>query len=263
MSHPDLQPSTHPPVTALRRSFERARALEPVAQIQECVDRLTHPGQVSEQVLDAYRVMESCFDGDLDDLAAKPEAEEAPRSDPPERGGTVVEDFFWKTRELMVLGDHASFTCLATNVHPLTSRTPSANRLSEGLDYVGLTCDPSAVIALGAVQAPGDSTAYPLLLRLLACLAEIAPAAQLERMNREHFMGIANESTLYDLNLVLWDRSDEPEMTPISQLTRDLAENVKRAICESDRFPSILRGIVCLKMNPERFDGRMRFDWRV
>jgi hypothetical protein len=113
------------------------------------------------------------------------------------------------------------------------------------------------------VQAPGDATAYPLLLRLLACLTEVAPSAQLERVNRLHFKGIAGPETRFDLNLVLWERSDEPEMTPISQLTRDLAENLKAGAQACEQFPDLLRDIVCLRMNPDRFDGRLRFDWRV
>ena len=46
MSQPDPQASRELPVTALRRSFELARSLEPVAQIQECVDRLTYTGSI-------------------------------------------------------------------------------------------------------------------------------------------------------------------------------------------------------------------------
>jgi hypothetical protein len=246
------------PVTALRRSFERARCLSPVAQIQECVDRLVRPERVAALVLDAYRAIERGL-AELED--------EVPEPDEGARPATLVEQFFWKTRELIVHGD-ASFTCLATNVHPLgplpsigSGRTPE--RLSEGLDYVGLICDASSTLVLGVVQAPGDSTAYPLLLRLLACLTEMAPRAQRERMNHRHFLGVARESTRFDLNLVQWDRTDDPRTTPISQLTRDLAENVKRAIGESPDFPPILRDVVGLKMNPDRFDGRLRLDWRV
>jgi hypothetical protein len=205
--------------------------------------------------------MGRCFETDLDELDEKPES--ATPETRLERGTTLVEDFIWETRELMVLGDRCSFTCLATNVHPLSFAAEASGGLSTGLDYVGLTCDTSATLVLGAVQAPGDATAYPLLLRLLACLTEIAPPPLWERANQRHFKGIGRPNSKFDLNLVRWDRSERPETNPIGELTRDLAEHVKRALHESGRFPPILRDVVCLRMNPDRFDGRMRFDWRV
>lgn len=248
------------PITALRRSFERARSLSAPAQIQECIHQLTHPGLLAAEVLDAWEVMQlSCFELGVEDgdLEAKTEPREA------HAHTTLVEEFFYATRELMVLGDRRSFTCLSTNVHPLETRGGTADGLSTGLDYVGLTCDDSGALVLGVVQAPGDATAYPLLLRLLTCLAEIAPPAQLERMNQQHFLGVASPSSRFDLNLVLWDRSEEPETSPISELTRDLAEKVKGALVSSKSFPPLLRDVVCLRMNPDRFDGRMRFAWRI
>ena len=246
------------PVTALRSSFERARCLTPSQQIQECVHQLTHPELLASAVIDAHEVMElACFD------AAPDDAEKAEGGGSADRGPTLVEDFFWSTRELMVHGDRCSFTCIATNVDPIADAASTGERLSTGLDYVGLTCDDSGTLVLGAVQAPGDTTAYPLLLRLFACLTEISPAPQRERLNRDHLMGIAKPSTCFDLNLVLWDRNDQPETSPISELTRDLAEKLKEALVSADGFPDILRDVVCLRMNPDRFDGRMRFDWRV
>jgi hypothetical protein len=255
------------PVTALRRSFRHARSLSPEAQIQECIDRLTHPERLVAETLDAWEVMQlCCFELDLDrDPDAEKEAQAKAEEGPPgaEADATLVEKFIWKTRELAVQGDHCSFTCLATNVNPMAPKCHASDGLSTGLDYVGLTCDGTSALVLGAVQAPGDSTAYPLLLRLLACLTEIAPPTQLERMNQDRFLGLANASSKFDLNLVLWDRSEQPETDPISQLTRDLAEKVKEALVQSPSFPPMLRDIVCLRMNPDRFTGRMRFDWRV
>jgi hypothetical protein len=261
------------PVTPLRRRFERARSFEPAAQIQELVYQLTNPGELSEEVLDAYELMLSGVETGAEtgvetgaEAEAKPEAPQgagAPNSEPGESAITLAEGFFWEARELMVLGDHCSFTCLATNVHPLCPTATTNDGLSTGLDYVGLTCDSSSALVLGAVQAPGDATAYPLLLRLLACLCEIARPETLEALNQSHLKGVAQPTSLFDLNLVLWDRSDVSETNPIGELTRDLAEGVKRDLQSSDRFPKILRDIVCLRMNPDRFDGRMRFDWRI
>ena len=60
LSHPYDAPGDAP-ATALRRSFERARLLSLENQIEECVDQLQNPGLLAAEVLDAYRVMESCF----------------------------------------------------------------------------------------------------------------------------------------------------------------------------------------------------------
>ena len=64
---------------------------------------------------------------------------------------------------------------------------------------------------------------------------------------------------------MVWDLSEEEEVEsiPIYEFTRDLSETVKRAVLERLEVPRILRDIVCLRMNPTRFDGRLRFDWRV
>ena len=76
-------------------------------------------------------------------------------------------------------------------------------------------------------------------------------------------MGIGRESSKFDLNLVLWDRNDEPDTSSLCELTRDLAENVKEVLGSAPDFPPILRDVVCMRMNPDRFGGRMRFTWRV
>jgi len=71
----------------------------------------------------------------------------------------------------------------------------------------------------------------------------------------------------FDLHLVLWEHYDDdgppPERTPISQLSRDLAEFSKAWLAGAPQILPILSDIVCLNMRPDRFDGRVRFDWRV
>jgi len=260
----ETRPERH--ATSLRQSFERARTLGFDQQIQECADLLQHPDLVVSEVVDAYHTVASRFAPTAGEPAAEPVGAQ-PKAAAESPAATLVEDFFWETRELMVLGDKCSFTCLATNVEPhpalCANGQPAPRGLSVGLDYVGLTCDSAGVLVLGAAQAPGDATAYPLLLRLLACLTEISPRSEIERLNRERLKGIADPTKPFDLNLVLWDREDEPELTPISQLTRDLAEKVKDGLRDEKSVPANLRDIVCLQMNPDRFDGRMRFQWRV
>ena len=77
------------------------------------------------------------------------------------------------------------------------------------------------------------------------------------------FKGILSARPVFDLHLVLCDGGEAPEQLPLEQLTRDLAELAKYALREQDRFSSLLGDIVCLRMNPHRFDGRLRFVWRV
>ena len=138
---------------------------------------------------------------------------------------------------------------------------PRSLRLIENV-----TCDATRAPVLGVVQSESDHSAYPLLLRALACLAEMASRSQFERLNSGPFLGTLGSQPSFDLNLVLWDVPAAPASethTTIEQLTRDLAERVKRAVRRHADFPRILRDVVCLRMNAERFDGRLRFGWRV
>ena len=246
------------PITTLRQSFERARALPPSQQIDECVDQLGHPELIMAEVVDAFHKVESWLD-------ANPTLREDPLTPDGKRQCIQAEEYIYEGRDLFVIGEPCAFTCLSTNVSPLPGTESPEPGMTSGLDYVGLTCDQTATPVLGAVQSLGDATAYPLLLRGLACLSEMAPRAQAERVNRHFFKGALSDQPIFDLNIVVWDLSEaeEPEHTPIRQFTRDLSETVKRAMTERDDLPRILRHIVCLRMNHERFDGRLRFDWRV
>jgi len=250
--------SDHAPVTNLRRSYERARNLTLSEQVEECVDLLGHPEILVTEVLDAFHDMD-----DWVDAAALPVADET------EEFGVVdlddlANEIFYSTREISVLNEPCGFTSFASDVDPLRDLRPEKKKGERnGLDYVGLTCDATRTPVLGVAQSDRDTSAYPLLLRALASLSELAPATQIERMNRQSFMGVLGPSPHFDLNLVVWDNWERNDRASLDPLTRDLAEQVKAAILERGRFPGILRDIVCLRMNPQRFDGRMRFDWRV
>ena len=86
---------------------------------------------------------------------------------------------------------------------------------------------------------------------------------QLDRMNGQFFKGALRPSPCFDLFVVTWYYDEAAERTPISEFTRDIAEVAKRIIVEQSEVATSLNDIVCLRMNPNRFDGRMRFDWRV
>jgi hypothetical protein len=244
------------PDSQLRRSYERARSLDFEGQMRECVDQLGNPEVIVEETLEAFRVVEAWAGS----------RELPPPGEPVELDAVDLEElaseFFYSTREVAVLGGCGAFTSLASNVDPLGDLRPGEKGSRDGLDFVGLTCDEARTPVLGCVQSRSDTSAYPLLLRGLACLAEMAPEAQVARMNRQYFLGALGPRPAFDLDLVLWE-GDGREQESLDQLTRDLAEKLKHAIRRHGRFPEILRHIVCLRMNPARFDGRLRLAWRV
>jgi hypothetical protein len=175
----------------------------------------------------------------------------------------LANEYFYATREIAVPGRRGSFTSLASNVDPLGDLRPSPKGERDGLDFVGLICEKRRTPVLGTVQSDRDDSAYLLLLRGLASLSELAPEAQVERMNRKFFLGAVGPRPAFDLNLVLFEGRQSSEQCVLEQLTRDLAERLKRVIRWNGRFPEILRDIVCVRMNSARFDGRLRFGWRV
>jgi len=132
--------------------------------------------------------------------------------------------FFYPARELFVQGDRCSFTCLATTV---------------GFQVGGVD------------ETHSDRIDYAAVNRFNA-------------FDRDIYRGILGPAPAFDLCLVLWDEDEivDPRR-PLCELTRDLAEVLKRALYAEPRFPPVLNDIVCLRMNPKRFDGRLRFVWRV
>ena len=78
------------------------------------------------------------------------------------------------------------------------------------------------------MQSGIDTTAYPMLLRLLASVCELGHLPQLDRLDRLCFKGALGAAPCFDLHLMLWaewsGEDTAPARTPISQLTRDLAE---------------------------------------
>jgi len=238
------------PETELRRTYERVRSLPLEGQMEDCIEQLSHPEVLVSELLDAFRELGRCF--------------EAVEIGGPPRG--VMEapgELFYPGRDLSVLGASRAFTCLASDVDPLAGFRSVTSPVRQGFDFVGVTCDATTTPVLGAMQSERDLSAYSLLLRLLASLAEMSPECQLERMGREFFRGVLSERTVFDLNIVLWDGDDSESRTPLCQLTRDLAEKMKVTLHEQSGIVQILRDIVCVRMNPSRFDGRLRLEWYV
>lgn len=241
--------------TALRTSYERARCLSQEEQLRECIDLLENPELIMADIASTFEDIRQAFAQEEllpDDMANASKRLRQQHEEP---------RWFYQGRELSVHGGPYAFTCLSSQVEPLP--VSSAGEPCQGLDYVGMRCDSSNAPVLGAVQSEVDTTAYPLLLRLVTCMAELAPRPQIDWMNAPLFMNTVPSTPSFDLTLITWEFQDDEERTPISQLTRDLAEIVKLSIQGLAQFPGILREIVCLRMNPDRFDARLRFDWRV
>lgn len=188
-------PSTLLP-TPLRRSYERSRQLDSAGQLRECIDILEHPEVISAEVVESLRFVEEAFEqGALQPEILKSRTDEwlSASSEP---------EWIYEGRDLSVLGDSYSFTCLSSQVDPIPSESPRAKDGVDCLDFVGISCNESARPVLGTVQSETDSTAFSLLLRALSGFAELAPAVQLERMNSQYFKGALSAAPSFDLFLV-------------------------------------------------------------
>ena len=236
--------------TALRSLELRSRALPLDAQMAECVDLLQSPAVATD---DLRRSVEQTVgeggDGDVCHLVSAPEDRR--------------EGFSYPSRELFVQGDGGSFTCLATDVGFEAARGASETE-DRPIDYAAVTCESRPFPVLGFVQSAESESAYPLLLRAFSTLVELVRPRRLDALDREVFRGLLGAAPLFDLALVLWDddREDDPRR-PLCELSRDLAEVLKRSLVSQPRFPPVLNDILCLRMNPKRFDARLRHVWRV
>jgi hypothetical protein len=249
------------PHTCLRESYERVRALPLADQVEDCVDALSHPEVIVEEMVDALGATT---------LAVRIHDGPIPDPEPPQVGSLsepgAKRPFFFPGRDITVLRWPRAFTCLAVDIDPLSGFPVEEAGLGGGLDFAGLTCDATATPVLGGVQSARETSAYPLLLRLLACLTEIAPEGQLKRLNGPYFRDVVRSRPGFDLNLVLWEEDESPAgaiRNTLTQLTRDLAERMKREIHDSGRWPELLRDVVCLRMNPKCFGGGLRYEWHV
>lgn len=273
----------------LRTLAESAQSLSLADQMTECVSLLQAPeillGSLMRSV-DEIRD-EAPVRGRLD-MAS---------SEGKEKGG-----FFYPSRELFVQGDCGSFTCLATAVGfglPETGEAPSsATRLAAAvargevpdsfpstqkaiqtanepkaeaneepdpeIDFAAITCEARPFPLLGFTPGTDQESAYSALIRGLASIVDLTRPRRFDLLDREVYRGLLGPAPVFDLALVLWDDEVETDpRRPLCELTRDLAELLKRALGKEPRFPPVLNDIVCLRMNPKRFDARLRFVWRV
>ncbi len=240
---------THHNWTELRSLAMRTRALPLDAQMVECVDLLQSPEFVVEDLVRSVeQVRETGPRGGRVTLISDEEA--------------AQDAFFYPSRELFVQGDRCSFTCLATSLG-FNDDGVDANP-SDRIGYAAVTCESRPFPILGFPQSSETESAYPILLRSLSSLIELTKPCRFNVLDREVYRGILGPAPAFDLCLVLWDEDDAVDpRRPLCELTRDLAEVVKATLSAEPRFPPVLNDIVCLRMNPKRFDGRLRSVWRV
>jgi hypothetical protein len=237
---------------ALSTLAERAQSLTLADQMTECVSLLQAPGILMDSLLryvDEIRA-EAPLRGRLSLLSSEGE----------EKGG-----FFYPSRELFVQGEFGSFTCLATSVDfALPDEEKPVRPSLAGIDFAAVTCESRPFPLLGFTPATDQQSAYPALLRGLSSLIELTRPRRFDLLDRDVYRGLLGPAPVFDLALILWDDEVESDpRRPLCELTRDLAEVLKGALESERRFPPVLNDIVCLRMNPKRFDARLRFVWRV
>jgi hypothetical protein len=248
------------PQTCLRATYERVRGLPLDEQVRDCVDQLTHPEVLLEEMLDAFQAVALAF-ASHEGPAPVPAWARAGEIETHARDARVP--FFYPGRDVSVIRGRRAFTCLQVDLDPLSGFPIVGAGAGGGLDFIGVTCDESATPVLGGVQSARETSAYPVFLRLLAALTEMAPEEQVRRLNEPCFRGVLRPDPSFDLVLVLWDETEESQRVPLAQLTRDLAERVKETVRAHPRWSHLVRDVVCLRMNPTRFDGRLRYEWHV
>lgn len=248
------------PQTCLRATYERVRGLALEEQVQDCVDQVMHPEVLVEEMRDAFDAVTIAF-ASHDGPTPVPEWAHAGEVEAYARGARAP--LFYPGRDVAVLGASRAFTCLAVDLDPLSGFPIQGAGEGGGLDFIGLTCDQTFTPVLGGVQSTRETSAYPVFLRLLTALTEMAPEKQLRRLNEPCFRGVLRDRPGFDLCLVLWEEHERSERTPLELLTRDLVERVKHVVRSHARWSELLRDLVCLRMNPGRFDGRLRYGWHV
>jgi hypothetical protein len=256
-----IEQSLHLPSTRMRDSYLRARSIDFDQQIQECADLLSHPELLVDEMLDSYAVIKSFGESDLDlvcDLTREPPAEEE---------AELLLEHFYEGRQIAVVTPNQpgwEYRCLATDVRPVPELISSSHSARDGFDYIAERPDPSTRPILGVAESMDDSSAYPLILRLLSCLTELAPARQLNFVNSDFLEGSLQPEACFDLHMVVWDDGHfEGQASTLCELSRDLAEVARNGMAQSAELASRIGTIYCLRMNPTDFQGELHEMWRL
>lgn len=291
-AEPNEEEASLPGLVALRSFEARTRSLSLESQMVECVDLLQHPGLVIGDLLQSVAEVREEKQPSADLRFRSNEEGDRSAFFYPSRELFVQGDgcsfTCLATDADFVLGEadveadgeacgsaHRESTREngASTKHPEAIRAigppeqPADEELAgpgATIDYAAVTCESRPFPVLGFTQRSESESAYPLLMRGLSSLIELLRPRRFDLMDREVYRGLLGPAPVFDVALVLWDDDAVPdERRPLCELTRDLAEVLKSALIDEPGFPPILNDIVCLRMNNKRFDGRLRFVWRV
>ena len=248
------------PSTLLRCSYERSRSLDLQTQLRECADHIGSPEVLLGELLEACQVITSLGEPEVD--AAAPRAGAV---DPNEVSAELVLEHFFEGQRVELVGDAGlRFRCIATQVLPLAEMQAAGCDPHQGIDYIGLPDESFGNPILGVVQSSEDASAYVLLMRLLACLAELAPEPRITSLNAKRLKGALPVLPLFDLHLVTWaGPAQTAEAVALNELTRDLVEQVKAALAAQPGFPVEIGEVYGLRMDADRFENRLEVVWRV
>ena len=253
------------PRTSLRKRFEYSRALDPEAQMRECVEYLENPEILVAEFCDSFLTAEA-FDNRQEDFCAY-EQPQIPRRRWVDH---VVQRLIEHENITVPLATPYSFRYLAREIVPLWNSRLSPDdgvdrRLSGGgLDFVAVIEQEGEEMypVLGVVKPEDDPTPYLSFLRLISCLAEISTSCQMERVSRFLFKNQLPPKPSFDLYVLLVDWHENENPHALVQLTRDLAHQFSALLREEWQFPNLVRNLVCASMpHHDRFDGSFQVEW--
>jgi hypothetical protein len=252
-------PSLYLPSTILRKSYERARSSDLAIQIQECADLLCCPELLSSEILDAYAAIESFGESEMVDMCHLESSEDEEACD------ELVLEHFYETQEVQVAAQPSfAFRCIATDVMPVPELLPSAEGARDGFDYVALRPELGADPILGVAQSSDDTSAYALILRMLACFTELVPQTRLDAVNRSRLKGALDPDPTFELHVVLWDEgSPSAQELTLCEFARDLAEVARSGMQSRPELGRRVGRIRCLRMDPRCFDNRLWQVWEI
>src|SRR5215472_15961241 len=141
--------------------------------MRECVDYLQNPEVLIQEFVDAYSAVENCCDPEEQHFRAVEAGEDAPER------RELLDRLFAAGTVTVFDTVPFEFTPLSRDVLAISCGTGQPVARLDGLDYVAHMVDSEPVGVLGVVQHREASTPYALFLRLITCLSELAPAAQL------------------------------------------------------------------------------------
>ncbi len=238
--------------TVLRTRYQSARAMDLEAQTRDCIDYLQNPEVLVAELADAYLAIDLAY--------TPPPPRKDGKDDSTDMGAFLVPQAALSVVDPLLETEIQCVTCLASKYAPLRRGRSTGLDLQGGLDYLGLSRgDPTGPV-LGVVQSQRDATPYVLVLRLLSCLAELAPPAQLEYLDRTLFKGSLGQEPLFDLHLVLRERSLAD--STLGQLTQDLCDVLDSELQLEPSFPEVLGGVLCVDIDGTE-PGTASFNWRI